>query len=39
VLHDGTAMPMATVICGCGLLAALCSRFTRWAELRAGHPV
>lgn len=38
VLHNGTAWPMALVICSCGLLAALCSRFTVWAEHRAGYP-
>lgn len=37
-LHNGTAWPMALVICGCALLAALCSRFTVWAERRAGYP-
>ncbi|TWC40082.1 DHA1 family bicyclomycin/chloramphenicol resistance-like MFS transporter [Pseudomonas sp. SJZ079] len=38
VLHDGSARPMALVIFGCGLLAVACSRLTRWAERRAGHP-
>ncbi|MCY1536226.1 Bicyclomycin resistance protein [compost metagenome] len=38
VLHDGSAWPMALVICSCGGLAVLFSRFTRWAERRAGHP-
>jgi MFS transporter, DHA1 family, multidrug resistance protein len=40
-LHDGTAWPMATVICGCGVLATLASRVTLWAERRqalAGGP-
>ncbi|WP_010487349.1 multidrug effflux MFS transporter [Pseudomonas sp. S9] len=37
-LHNGTAWPMALVIFGCALLAALCSRFTVWAEHRAGYP-
>lgn len=37
-LHDGSAWPMALVICGCGVLAVLFSRVTRWAERRAGHP-
>ncbi|MDA7088039.1 Bcr/CflA family multidrug efflux MFS transporter [Pseudomonas sp. SA3-5] len=37
-LHDGSAWPMALVICGCATLAVLCSRFTRWAERRSGHP-
>lgn len=38
VLHDGSAVPMAVVIFCCGVLAVLASRFTRWAEQRAGHP-
>ena len=38
VLHDGSAVPMAGVIFACGCLAVLASRFTRRAELRAGHP-
>ncbi|SDI80354.1 MFS transporter, DHA1 family, bicyclomycin/chloramphenicol resistance protein [Pseudomonas flavescens] len=38
VLHDGSAVPMALVIFSCGVLAVLASRFTRWAEKRAGHP-
>lgn len=38
VLHDGSAVPMALVIFSCGALAAGASRFTRWAERRAGHP-
>lgn len=38
VLHDGSALPMALVIFCCGMLAVLASRFTRWAERRAGHP-
>jgi DHA1 family bicyclomycin/chloramphenicol resistance-like MFS transporter len=37
-LHDGSAWPMALVICGCAALAVLASRFTRWAERRGGHP-
>jgi DHA1 family bicyclomycin/chloramphenicol resistance-like MFS transporter len=37
-LHDGSAWPMALVICGCAALAVLSSRFTRWAERRGGHP-
>ncbi|MFI8480727.1 multidrug effflux MFS transporter [Pseudomonas sp. NPDC078700] len=37
-LHNGTAWPMALVIFGCALLAAVCSRFTVWAERRAGYP-
>lgn len=37
-LHDGSALPMALVICGCAALAVLMSRLTRWAERRAGHP-
>lgn len=37
-LHDGSAWPMALVICSCAVLAVLCSRLTRWAERRAGHP-
>ncbi|KIQ03319.1 MULTISPECIES: multidrug effflux MFS transporter [Pseudomonas] len=39
VLHDGSAVPMALVIFSCGVLAVLASRFTRWAEKRAGHPL
>lgn len=38
VLHDGSAVPMALVIFSCGVLAVGASRFTRWAERRAGHP-
>ncbi|SHN07445.1 multidrug effflux MFS transporter [Phytopseudomonas punonensis] len=37
-LHDGSAVPMALVIFSCGVLAVSASRFTRWAERRAGHP-
>jgi DHA1 family bicyclomycin/chloramphenicol resistance-like MFS transporter len=37
-LHDGSAVPMALVISGCGVLAVSASLFTRWAERRAGHP-
>lgn len=39
LLHDGSAWPMALVICGCGVLAVLCSRITRWAERRAARPL
>lgn len=38
LLHDGSAWPMALVIGGCGVLAVSLSRFTRWAERRAGYP-
>ena len=38
LLHDGSAWPMAAVISACGLLAVLCSLFTRWAERRIGRP-
>ena len=37
LLHDGSAWPMAAVIFACGLLAVLCSLFTRWAERRAAR--
>ncbi|MEX6504109.1 multidrug effflux MFS transporter [Pseudomonas zhanjiangensis] len=36
LLHDGSARPMALVICVCGVLAVLFSRLTRRAERRAG---
>lgn len=39
VLHDGSAVPMALVIFSCGVLAVGASRFTRWAERHAGHPI
>lgn len=39
VLHDGSAVPMALVISSCGVLAVGASRFTRWAERHAGHPI
>ncbi|MER0043512.1 multidrug effflux MFS transporter [Pseudomonas sp. MGal98] len=39
VLHDGSAIPMALVISSCGVLAVGASRFTRWAERHAGHPI
>jgi MFS transporter, DHA1 family, multidrug resistance protein len=38
-LHDGTAWPMAAVICGCGVLATLASRLTLWAERRLPQPL
>ncbi|WP_439887469.1 multidrug effflux MFS transporter [Pseudomonas sp. MBLB4123] len=38
-LHDGTAWPMAAVICGCGVLATLASRLTFRAERRAVQPL
>ena len=38
LLHDGSARPMALVICVCGLLAVLLSRLTRRAERRLSHP-
>jgi DHA1 family bicyclomycin/chloramphenicol resistance-like MFS transporter len=34
VLHDGSAWPIAVVICGCGVLVVGFSLFTRWAERR-----
>jgi DHA1 family bicyclomycin/chloramphenicol resistance-like MFS transporter len=34
VLHEGTAWPVAVLIFSCGVLAVLCSLFTRWAEQR-----
>lgn len=37
LLHDGSARPMALVICVCGVLAVLFSRLTRRAEQRAGQ--
>lgn len=39
ILHNGTAVPMASVIVGCALLAVLMSRLTRYAERRAGVPL
>ncbi|UTW06625.1 Bcr/CflA family multidrug efflux MFS transporter [Pseudomonas benzenivorans] len=38
-LHDGSAWPMATVICGCGVLATLASLYTLWAERRLERPL
>jgi DHA1 family bicyclomycin/chloramphenicol resistance-like MFS transporter len=37
VLHDGSALPIAVVIFGCGVLVVGCSLFTRWAERAAIH--
>jgi DHA1 family bicyclomycin/chloramphenicol resistance-like MFS transporter len=34
VLHDGTAVPMATVITGCGVLAVSLALVTRRAQLK-----
>ncbi|MGH8354159.1 MAG: hypothetical protein ACRERY_11635, partial [Pseudomonas sp.] len=34
VLHDGTALPMALVIAGCGLLAGVCAVLTARANPR-----
>ena len=28
LLHNGTAQPMALVICGCGVLAVVCATYT-----------
>ena len=39
ILHNGTAVPMASVIVGCALLAVLMSRLTRYAERRVGVPL
>ncbi|WP_439859760.1 multidrug effflux MFS transporter [Pseudomonas sp. MBLB4136] len=38
-LHDGTAWPMAAVICGCGVLATMASRLTLWSERRLPQPL
>ncbi|MCU1719393.1 Bcr/CflA family multidrug efflux MFS transporter [Pseudomonas sp. 5P_3.1_Bac2] len=34
LLHDGTARPVALLICLCGVLTVSCNYFTRWAEAR-----